>query len=286
MSPRKQKILFSKGIGSWIVLTNSDWSAIEKQYKHKIPIGVRVRITLVTIWFTKLHPAAMASPRIKTILPKVKRLQKAARSLVIDLIDPKTGRPESDLRLISDLCFVTPQQLAATMPFIEFELLAHWVNEIDRLCEQIIKTVSQPDYSGFEKFRVWNFWVAMVSLIVNSANLPSKIRKDIDKQSRPSQFVILISQIQKRLPEAARRKLSDDSLAQAIVRARNEIGFGDVSADALDTLILLVVGAFNLFRIEGGWALKRNKEIWGRLEELITDPRVRMNITASPFVPR
>jgi hypothetical protein len=280
MAPRKQKVLLSRGIGKWVVLTNDDWSEIEKQYKHKVPDGVRLRIALVTIWYTMLQPATTASPRIKTILPKVKRLQKVARSLAINITDPETGRPESDLRLILDLCFATPQQAVLAAPIVQFELLAHLVHMIDRLCAQIITTVSQPDYSGFENFQVWNLWVALVSLIADSANLPSKIRKDIDKQhiNRHSQFVILIREIQSRLPEAVRRIISDESLAQAILRARNYIGFDCTSADVVDMLIMLFVGVFIPIKTAGGWVLKRNRNMRSGREiaEMLTNTRVRM----------
>jgi hypothetical protein len=207
MAPKKQKVLFTRELGDFVVLTPRDWEAIEKEYGHKIPFGIRVRLDLVTIWFTMFEPAARNAPRKRVIVPKIRRLRNAAHDLNSDLVDRSTGRPDPNMDLILDRFFRTPEQLVHFKPVIQFELLAHLSYQIEELCDEIITTVGEPNYTGHEKNQTWNIWITLISLIMRSAELTSTIRKDVDKQKSSSKFVVLVREIQNRLPREIWRPL-------------------------------------------------------------------------------
>ena len=73
--------------------------------------------------------------------------------------------------------------------------------------------------------QVWRRWIRDLSKIMKDNSLSASVRKDSDKSTKLSPFLVFIRELQKCLPEECNFPAhSDRALAEAIVRARR--GFG------------------------------------------------------------
>jgi hypothetical protein len=223
----------------------------EKHYGHKLGEDVRQQIGLATSILSINYASYKVAPRIRPTLKKIHNLQKAIDSLLPDFLE-KGEAPDSDMEAILNLFSRSPEQFTLIFPAVQFEIMAHALYSLKSLCNRIENDVRDPDYVGCEENHIWNTWVVLLTLILRSANLPTEVRKDIDKQKTTSEFVSLVREMQLRMPRAmCRHRLSDGSLATAIYRARKEVPL-DVEGHSLVMFMLAMIGVFDVtFTSEG-----------------------------------
>jgi hypothetical protein len=86
-------------------------------------------------------------------------------------------------------------------------------------CDIVLEQLDGPKKRGRRKGDAWQWWVTRLEAILGSHDLPTSVRKDVDKNKtgKPSPFVAFVRELQGSLPERYRRStLSDVALAKAI----------------------------------------------------------------------
>jgi hypothetical protein len=262
MAPRKQRIGHRKSYGEPFTFAEADWSHFENHYGHKLNEDVRSLISLATIIFSLRSSPDRDVPRLRPTLTKLRNLQEAVDSLLPDLIQDGEP-PKSDLREILDFVSRSKAQVSLFFPIFQFDILAHQLYSLKVICARIEKELCDPDYNLGEKNQQWNVWIVMLTLTLQSSNLPTEVRKDIDKQRAPSEFVHLVREIQNRIPQTLRRPLSDGSLAQAIYRARKALPL-DLQGRSPKMVMLTMLGVFKPIQTSDDSGYAELNENWMR----------------------
>jgi hypothetical protein len=206
-----------------ISLSEENWETIEKAYGQTISQSVRAEIVSVTIRFLQLA-AAEDTPVMKDALKRITRLRDRAQSFN-DVINE---RPIDD-----DIRAYVNDQLADTYGLLNYDQAALPTrNYVGRLSLELARFVNVcneelrflPQYDYWPDGGAWETWVRHLTSIFANHNLPTGVRKDVDKRPEdiPSAFVNFVWSLQHFLPKQHVRVHSTGALATAIHEARNE----------------------------------------------------------------
>jgi hypothetical protein len=79
--------------------------------------------------------------------------------------------------------------------------------DVSKGCERALAELRNKKDSGFRRGEMWELWVRKLTAILSKNELPTQVRKDVDKTkaARPSPFVSFIRELQACLPEKYRR---------------------------------------------------------------------------------
>ena len=89
MSKRFSKIPQGPVLGSFLVLGNDDWAAIESKTGYALPQNVRDLLGLATLYLTLTLPQEKSAPRLDgNIAKKLEMLQMQAQNLRSELFSP------------------------------------------------------------------------------------------------------------------------------------------------------------------------------------------------------
>ena len=202
-------------------VSTDDWKRIERAYGHKISDLLREAIrdrTNVYLHFAQLEnaakPVAEAEKYLKAIYKAASALSNAFHLQCDDdarrYVDVLLKQSFSDPRLkVSD----TNDSLHSFKGVMTSFVVA---------CEQVEHKLEENKPRGFRPGAYWNVWVRNVRSVLKENGLPSGYRKDTDKNKtgKLSDFVILVSELQKCIrPEYRRGAPHGTSLTELISRA-------------------------------------------------------------------
>jgi hypothetical protein len=200
-------------------LTQENWRTIENSYGQPIPESARAELVRATVRFLQLA-AAEDTSLMDDALERISRLRDRAQSLIHAI----TERPIGD-----EIREYVDDQLALTYSLFKYDqlparnYLGHLSLELARfvnVCNEEISFLPQyyfwPDGGG------WEVWIQQLTTILGSHNLPTGVRKDVDKRSddTPSPFTNFVCSLQNFLPKQHIRAHSIGALATAIHEAR------------------------------------------------------------------
>jgi hypothetical protein len=218
-----------------INLSDENWRTIEEAYGNPIPQEARLQIEVVTVQFLQFA-VAEDTGSMEDADRRVTRLRNGARSL-IKAIDV---RPVSDVtrnyvddELALSYARLNSAKFCKVLRIRAVPLAARkYVGEISadlcrfvQACDMTLKVfedASQYDY--WPSGRAWDEWIRQLTTTLASHNLPTGVRKDVDKRSddTPSAFTNFVWSLQKFLQRQHVRAHSLGALATAIHEARNQ----------------------------------------------------------------
>jgi len=241
MAKRKRKLPHGT-LGKPVVLGIEDWQAAADAAQIKLTRPLLARLLFATMVLEVGGPLESSAPP-KAVLTKIKKLEK----FVSDLRGYfPNGSDEASNLFFSNLTktqrYVTRSKEQTRRLGLVFllELLSHVLMVNQKVLSAILKQASYP-HPVYREGDVWDRWILLLTAIFKRADLSIAVRKD---ETKPSQFVIFVRELQKRLPDHLYRKRSDDALAKAITRARE--GWDEfIAAGSLEFLLAKDLSAFN-----------------------------------------
>jgi hypothetical protein len=222
-----------------IDLSDENWKTIEEAYRHPIPQEIRTKIEIVAAQFLQLA-IAEDTGLMEAAVERVTRLGDCARSL-IKAID---ARPVSDVtrNYVDDELGLSYARLNSAkfckvlriraVPLADRKAARKYVGEIAtdlgrfvQACDPTLKVFENAaQYDYWQSGRAWDGWIRQLTTTLTSHNLPTGVRKDVDKRSddTPSAFTNFVWSLQKFLLRQHVRAHSPGALATAIHEARNQ----------------------------------------------------------------
>jgi hypothetical protein len=269
----EETIVHLKSRGEPFVFADTDWGLFETRYGHKLTKEVRQLISLTTLIFSFRAPGAPDEMvHVRPMLTKIRKLQLSIDSILHDLSTSGTP-PETSLEFLYDFVFRSKQQIDIFFPILKFDILGHKLYDLKHLCKLIDTELNDPDCLSSEMTQQWNVWIVMLTLVLRWARLPTKVRKDVDKQKTESPFVQLVRELQIRMPRSLRRQLSDDSLAQAIYRARKTVPL-DLDGKSPKVFLLTMLGVLKLIHTSENECHLEVNENWAHFLHENNDTKV------------
>ena len=225
MTSRVRKARIPVSTGKQITLTEDEWKRIEQAYGHSLSSAIRARILLATEALRLVGNAEMNAPPLKKLIEKTKSLRDAAQSLLQEVSPPvKEEAVWSSFEAIADDMATAIKEF----PNDELQFLM-MVYSLSAGCNLMLQTWESD--SGLREGQMWDAWVQGIGELMQHHGLPGAARKDSDKRDANevnSQFVWLIKELQKHVPNELRRHVSSDALPQAIHRARKSNWWPDL----------------------------------------------------------
>jgi hypothetical protein len=211
-----------------LTISKIDWLRIENAYGRSLPGSVRQAIEDATQDFVCWDMAEQDAKPIAEAMRLVGAYKKAANNFqrMLDTESESISDAEADTamfvqRLISRNFRSIDHKLKNP-----FDLLQEIFTELDAACERATSKLSPtPTMATLGEGQVWRWWIKNLSKIMKDNSLPATVRKDSDKSTKLSPFLMFVRELQKCLPKECNFPAhSDRALAEAIVRARR--GFG------------------------------------------------------------
>ena len=214
----------SGNAGKRIIFSEDQWALMEKAYGHQLPEPVRAFILLATEVLRLVGSAELNAPALKKMIAKTRDLRDAAQSLLKEADLPVEEGWNSFEAMTEDTATAVKEFPNHHLQFLIV------VNCIIAGCNLMLRDWESD--RGLHEGRTWDAWVQSISEKMQYHGLPNAARKDSDKRDSDrenSQFVLLIEELQKHIPEVLRRHdQSPNALAQAIYRARNSNWWPDL----------------------------------------------------------
>lgn len=99
--------------------------------------------------------------------------------------------------------------------------LSSVLNSFVIACEKSLGELRDPGRAEIMVGEAWATWICELTTLLAASGLPTSARKDTDKRPGPSDFEVLIEQLQSLVPQSCRRR---GSLSGPIGRARARLG--------------------------------------------------------------
>jgi hypothetical protein len=257
MAKRKRRLPHGT-LGEPIVLGIEAWQAIADTAQIELTRPVLARLSFATMALA-VHGSLENSAPPKAALQKIEKLEKFVsdlRSYFPNDSDEASELFFSNLTEIRRYATGSKEQTQRVSLIFLLELLSHVLMLNQKLLSEILKQASYP-HPVLREGDVWDHWILLLTIIFKRAGLPTTVRKD---QTKPSQFVIFVRELQQRLPTHLYRKRSDDALAKAITRARE--GLEEfIATGSLEFLLLNSLGAFKPVAVGEGYKFEVEPEI-------------------------
>jgi hypothetical protein len=207
-----------------LTISKADWLRIENAYGQQLPAAVREGVVDVTQKFVCWEIAEQEAKPIADAMRLIETYKKAAANFQRMLDTERMSDKEYDTasfvqRLISRNFHNIDPRRGLGKPF---DLLQDVFNEFDSACERAVgKLGPTPKIITLREGQVWRWWIRDLSKIMKDNSLPASVRKDSDKSTKLSPFLVFVRELQKCLPKECNFPAhSDRALAEAIVRAR------------------------------------------------------------------
>jgi hypothetical protein len=207
-------------------ISKTDWLRIENAYGRPLPEAVRQAVEHATQDFVCWDMAEQEARPIADAMRLVETYKKATGNFqrMLDTESESMSDAEADTamfvqRLISrNFRNIDPRRSRGN----PFDLLRDVFTELDSACERALGKLSpMPKIITLGEGQVWRWWIRDLSKIMKDNSLPASVRKDSDKSTKLSPFLVFVRELQKCLPKECNFPAhSDRALAEAIVRAR------------------------------------------------------------------
>jgi hypothetical protein len=156
---------------------NEQWKQIERAYDHALPDNVRQAIVAPTINYLRFEPFERAAQPVSLERRSLETVQRAAETLYKELVTAPA---------ITRTAYEVVQRLPS--------LVGEYASQLARL-----------DDANLPCHREGACWEDWVLALMRIAEQSAGVRTDTDKNWRQSPFVVLVYELQQRLPPEARR---------------------------------------------------------------------------------
>jgi|SRR5215204_1496630 len=202
-------------------LTN-DFDDVEKKCEIQLSQKVRDGIARLTYVCVAQWAAEKFSVEVKALNPRILRLRRDAMKLLELLeggpIDPKAFNPTNKRwkRIRKTLPIKRPRAVDTAnflYNFLIFNIMG---------TQAVLANLERPTLHSVALGKAWEQWIYLLKLLMIENHLPHRARKDVDKTTpdQISQFVIMVDELQRRLPHKMQRRVANrTSLSQAMSRA-------------------------------------------------------------------
>jgi hypothetical protein len=220
-----------------VAITDSDWQRIEKAYGQKLSPKARRDIHEKTQEFVdraefeqNAEPRSDARDRITTIIKAASSLRSTIDSGTHDAdiyacsLIKKHLWKQNDAKKQKEGDALKKRRRKKGDPLRN---ISSGMRLLIFASQDALRELDDAKDQGFSKGEAWDRWIVRLTSIAEKHGLPSRVRKDSDKQSgRQSHFVEFVWALQRFVPDAHRRKHSGGAVAGAIVaaRRRNRVG--------------------------------------------------------------
>jgi hypothetical protein len=200
-------------------INGTQWKQIEKAYGTPIPEDVRLDILRATrefLLFERLERTTKPVAEVKVIL---EAYDKAADRFFHALFTDPSG--SSDAGVYAHHLIETNFKDSRLGQVAVFDTVLRLLRAFHVACNVSLKQLSDFCNTDSTSWNAWQRWVCRLTEIVRAANLPWKVLKETGETAKPSDFVILVHDLQVCLSTEGRQPtLSMKELATAISRAR------------------------------------------------------------------
>jgi hypothetical protein len=187
-------------------ISDTQWKKIEKRYGFKIPPDLRRAVVART---QMMRNRSDISQSALSTREAVKQFRRGKRTTV-DWLKWIEGLPPDIEALIMSL-ENSDRAEDVIKPFVKGIVVS---------CEERLADLA----SIADRMDPWDKWIAELTELFEQCDLPTPARKDVDKnETGPSPFVIFIRELQNLIEQKYWRPRSDETLADAINRARNRV---------------------------------------------------------------
>jgi hypothetical protein len=236
----KAKFPRTKTDGYFVVFGDEHWAAMEANtvYGRKLPKKVRDLISLATLLLTLRWPGEQSAPPLGgATAKKIKQLTALADQLRSELFSAHMWLPNYQPHYRHRTALANLQlQLAEVQEGDDFSLLRVCLSSIIETGNIIDQKISNEPF-GQRLGRAWSLWVVLMTIIMNSHNLPSGVR------ARSSPFVRLIRYLQDHALQGNKPTHSEEALSKSIQRARESIIISfDVNPKEVEGFICRLLG--------------------------------------------
>ena len=201
MSKRFRKIPQGPILGHFVVFGEDDWKAMESENVcgHELPQKARKLLSLATLYLTLMLPLEKSAPRLdeKTakkpnVVQQLKELMTRAEKLRAQLFSShywvEEYRPDGppitlNSRLQTELAAICDVDEDGVVN--DFSILRFSLGATIGSCDNILRK-SRSDNFGYIDGQTWNIWIALVTPILKSHDLPFRTRKDVYRVPRKS----------------------------------------------------------------------------------------------------
>lgn len=208
-------------------VSEADWLLIESNYGHSLSNDIRDQIATVTQGFCLLAAGECLAPPTIDARKAARRILTIAKTLMDAMTPPSeiNGRFYA-LHLIRN--FIRDEKLPdpTVLPFQDpVSSFASMLASLVAACEQSLRELHNPERAEIKVGMAWDSWICDLVKILERKGLPVSARKDCDKRTNNtlSEFVALISALQKLLPPRCRRTCSASGVETAINRAKRRL---------------------------------------------------------------
>jgi hypothetical protein len=242
MSRRSPKIpMASAGGDSEIIISDKDWLRIEneKMYGHRLSPDTKNRIIEATKKFVYWEVFERNAPPLSEAHDWIRSAQEAASEFRRVLLNMAPARKRRRARCAPAALSVNSSRRSGESDvsvyanhlvrknfndprLVQGDRLRHLggvLRSFVDACERALRD----NESGYVEGESWNDWILSLTKILKAEQLPTKASNSYSKSGASSPFVLLVEELQNRLPKEARRHdHSKEALARAINRARGE----------------------------------------------------------------
>jgi hypothetical protein len=251
MSKKFPKVPQGRDPGSFLVLGDSDWSAIQDKTGYKFSRAVRNLLGLATLFLTRRLAEEQSAPRRdQQILKKLESLKQQAANLRVDLFAPHLWEKDRDKRrqtLETELALEL-EYIMDNPPITAFDTLRFSLGAIIGSCDNVLQELKNMQ-EGPKDGQAYDTWIVLVSVILMSYGLEYRVSNAKDQKTpaleqKASPFVGLIEELQKR---AINKYVSSKgALSKAINRARAVTNMpSKVERERVINLVHKLAGATN-----------------------------------------
>jgi hypothetical protein len=236
----KAKFPRTKTDGHFVVFGDEHWAAMQANtvYGKQLPKKVRDLISLATLLLTLRWAGEQSAPPLGgATAKKIKQITALAEQLRSELFSAHMWLPEYQPHYRHRTALANLQlQLAEVREGDEFSLLRVCLSSIIETGNLIDQKISNETF-GQRPGCAWSLWVVLMTIIMDSHDLPSGIR------ARSSPFVRLIRYLQDHALQANKPIHSEGALSKSIQRARESIIVSfDVNPKEVEGFICRLLG--------------------------------------------
>lgn len=202
-------------------INGAQWKQIEKAYGMPIPKDVRVEILRATHEFRLLETLERTTKPLAEVKVILEAYDKAADRFFHALFTDPSG--SSDAGFYAHHLIENNFKDSRLGQVAVFDTVLRLLRAFHVACNVSLKQLSDFCNTSSTSWNAWQRWVCRLTEIVRTAGLPWKVSKETGETAKPSDFVILVHELQVcfsiECPQPAR---STKELAIAISRARAE----------------------------------------------------------------
>jgi hypothetical protein len=211
-----------------LTIADADWEHIQKAYGTELLPEMRKQIYEATNDFLRFVKTEYSAQPVSAARHRVKRIKKAAadfQEAIFEYSQSDVGDATLYANHLINRSFDDPRVKNRD----KLRFLSRLMTSFAVACNRALSHLDNPTNRGRREGETWENWVRKLTRILDATQLPTKVRKDSDKNitKKPSPFVALVRELQKCIPKEYRRSQAHSAsleaniaLSEAIVRAR------------------------------------------------------------------